>query len=310
MAERDACSARAATASTTGHRIHLVAGRVSHTEVVPPSEHALFLVPPERFVAARDALVRALRAQGDAREGEVRALRRPTPSAWLVNVLVRTKRREIDALLRAGDALRAAQHEVLTGAPVDALATATKDVRSALSKLVAHARAILREHGRKPTPDLIRRISTTLRSASLDPSLRPAVLEAKLLRDPVAPDEDQGVAPERWAEARAKKVVGQRHAREARLRAESARRAAEARRAEEARREAERRAAEQAARRAAVIERARARLDEERSRAEAARKAVATARRALVKAEREAERARVRLERVRAELDAAERGVA
>ena len=99
--------------------------------------HELFALDPSEFTAARDALVRTLRAAGD-REGAsaVAALRKPPRSAWGLNrvaserpdvvVRVHEAAAAVQAALRSGDgaALRAAQAEHLAAveAAVDAAA--------------------------------------------------------------------------------------------------------------------------------------------------------------------------------------------
>ncbi len=150
----------------------------------PEGADALFAVPPDRFVAARNALAAELGARGDERAAAVKKLRRPSPSAWLVNVLVREARPEIEALFRAGDALRHAQTRLLEGAAPDVMHTAAKHVREALGKVLLRARAILRENDRRESPDLTRRITHVLRSASVDRALRGAILQGRLRVDP------------------------------------------------------------------------------------------------------------------------------
>ena len=52
----------------------------------------LFALPPAEFIAARDALAKRLKADGDAtRAAEVKALRRPSVAAWAVNQVARRK---------------------------------------------------------------------------------------------------------------------------------------------------------------------------------------------------------------------------
>ena len=63
----------------------------------------LYLVPPARFVAARDALVRQAREAGHRElAGELSGLRRPTVSAWLVNLLTRHERARMESLVALG----------------------------------------------------------------------------------------------------------------------------------------------------------------------------------------------------------------
>ena len=52
----------------------------------------LYALPPEEFTAARDALARQARASGQAAlANEIRALRKPTQGAWVVNPLARER---------------------------------------------------------------------------------------------------------------------------------------------------------------------------------------------------------------------------
>lgn len=145
----------------------------------------LWSVPPEKFVAARTAAVAALKAAGDAKgAAALKAVKRPTPSAWLVNALVRTAPEHIEELFAAGDGLMKAQGRVLAGADPSEMHAAMKKVRDAVGRAMKRARAILAEHGRTPTADLTRRVTHTLRSASLDRSLRDLVLAGRLTADP------------------------------------------------------------------------------------------------------------------------------
>ena len=88
-------------------------------------------------------------------------LAKPPVSAWAVNQLYWRHRPQFDELMAAGDRLRAAQASQLRGkggelhAPLEARSVA-------LSELTQHAAALLRESGHTPSPDLMRRIMTTL----------------------------------------------------------------------------------------------------------------------------------------------------
>lgn len=69
----------------------------------------LYRLPPEEFTAARD---KAAKAAGDAGAAkELKALRRPSDAAWLVNRLVQEQPDLVEQLLELGPALAAAQAE-------------------------------------------------------------------------------------------------------------------------------------------------------------------------------------------------------
>ena len=90
----------------------------------------LFGLAPEEFVAARDELARRLRREGDAEAAKrVKALRRPPLSAWVVTQLARGRGPELDALLAAGERLRAAHQAALAGEGAAELREAPKAER-------------------------------------------------------------------------------------------------------------------------------------------------------------------------------------
>ena len=60
----------------------------------------LYALAPAAFTAARDEQAGQARASGDADlAGEIKKLRRPTVSAWLVNLLAREDGGQMDELL-------------------------------------------------------------------------------------------------------------------------------------------------------------------------------------------------------------------
>jgi hypothetical protein len=88
---------------------------------------ALFELPPEDFVAARDRLAKELDDRDAAKE--VKALRRPTVPAWAVNQTVRRHRDVLRELLDAGREVRSAQRRAVTGLAAPAFAGATAERR-------------------------------------------------------------------------------------------------------------------------------------------------------------------------------------
>lgn len=105
---------------------------------------ALFTVPPDRFVAERDALARALREAGQpAQAAQAAGLRRPTASVWAANQAARADGARVEALLEASARLRREQG---SGDP-EALRAAIQDHRAALRALVALAVEALRREG-------------------------------------------------------------------------------------------------------------------------------------------------------------------
>jgi hypothetical protein len=91
-------------------------------------------VPPEEFVAARDALAKRLKAEGKTAEAaEVKGLRRPTVTRWIADQVLRHHAREVDALRAALTDMAAAQEAAVTRGDRGALQDATAERRDAVS---------------------------------------------------------------------------------------------------------------------------------------------------------------------------------
>lgn len=122
----------------------------------------LFKLPLTEFTAARNSLAASLKEAGRAdAAAEVKALTKPPLSAWAVNQLYWRHRKPFDQLIAAGERLRDAQASQLAGKGGDMRAP-TEARREALAELSTRAAALLRESGHPATPDLTRRIATTL----------------------------------------------------------------------------------------------------------------------------------------------------
>jgi hypothetical protein len=145
----------------------------------------LYGLPLDRFIPERAALVRALRKGGDREQAAgAAALRKPSVAAWAVNQLVRTQRREVDALFAAGDALRQAQADVLAGsADAQDLRSAADQERTAVDELVRTARGLLSSTGQELSASTLERVADTLHAAALDDEAREQVSEARLVRE-------------------------------------------------------------------------------------------------------------------------------
>jgi hypothetical protein len=127
---------------------------------------ALFQLPLTEFTAARNALAAKLKKAGDAEQAEeVRALPKPPISAWTVNQLFWRQRAAYDKLIEAGQRFRTAQAAQLAGRSTD-LRGPLEARREALADLSKLAADLLREAGHAPTPDVMRRITTTLEALS------------------------------------------------------------------------------------------------------------------------------------------------
>jgi len=123
----------------------------------------LFKAPLTEFITARKALAARLKKNGSASEAEgVKALAKPSISAWTVNQLYWKHREEFDELIATAQRLRKAQ----TSGKMLNMREALDARREALSRLSDLASAILRDAGNNPSLDTLRRISTTLEALS------------------------------------------------------------------------------------------------------------------------------------------------
>ncbi|AKE89278.1 MULTISPECIES: hypothetical protein [Rhodococcus] len=137
----------------------------------------LYGLDPGEFTAARSEHVARAREAGDRElAAAVGRLRKPTVSAWLVNMLVREKSEEVTALLGLGDALRSAQRQ-LSGSELRRLSTQRRRVIGALEKTAARLAA---EHGRRASEAALREVGQTLHAALADADLAEQVRGGRL----------------------------------------------------------------------------------------------------------------------------------
>ena len=122
----------------------------------------LFQVPLTEFTSARNALAAKLKKEGDSEAADrVKTLGKPSVSAWVANQLYWKYRKSFDRLLGAGEQFRKAQSAQLAGRKAD-LRAPLDARREALAELTRHASDILRDTGHPPSPDTMRRVTTTL----------------------------------------------------------------------------------------------------------------------------------------------------
>jgi hypothetical protein len=146
----------------------------------------LFKLPLAEFTAARNALATRLKKVGRHGDADaVKAVPKPSVPAWVVNQLYWRQRKEFDQLIDTGERFRKAQATHLAGKSTDIRAPLNAR-REALKKLAHLAAETLRSGGYTATPDMMRRITTTLEALSTYGSL-PEAPRAGRLTDDVAP---------------------------------------------------------------------------------------------------------------------------
>jgi hypothetical protein len=147
---------------------------------------ALFKLPLAEFTSARNALSTTLKKSGRQADAEaVKALPKPSIPAWVVNQLYWRHRHDFDRLINAGEEFRKAQATHLAGKSTDVREPLNAH-REALSTLAKVAAEQLRAGGYSATPEMMRRVTTTLEALSTYGAM-PDAPRAGRLTDDVAP---------------------------------------------------------------------------------------------------------------------------
>lgn len=249
-------------------------------------------VPPDSFVATRDALSRRLRQAGDREAAsEVRRLRRPPPPLWALNQLAAAAPDRVAELVRAGEALRETTQQALQGGQA-ALGRLSGEHARLVDRLTGHAMELLAGLPAPATSETRSRIWSMLRVASLDPALASGLAEGSLAEEPVSTGFDSllafdmGAAPARAAHDRPS--------------SQSATQAADAPTPNAARRRREH---------AEELSAARGRLEEARKDAAGRRQRLERARAQLADLRKQARAAERQVERLQQELERADQAV-
>ncbi|MEV8440964.1 hypothetical protein AB0425_26600 [Actinosynnema sp. NPDC051121] len=148
----------------------------------------LYALPPAEFVAARDAQARQAADRGDkALAKQVSALRKPTSSAWALNLLARHGAADLAEALALGDELRTAQEELRGGA----LRQLSARRRAVLSALVRRVELFALDCGKPLGPDAVQQVRATLTAALADAVLAARIRAGRLVK----PVEQSGFGP-------------------------------------------------------------------------------------------------------------------
>jgi hypothetical protein len=143
----------------------------------------LFRLPVGEFTAARNALAVQLKKSGRRYESErVKALAKPSITAWAVNQLYWQHREAFDRLIASGQRFRKAQTAGRAAKLAD-IREALDDRREVLLHLSDLATVLLRDAGSGSTPETIHRISTTLEALSAYGSSSDDLRPGRLSRD-------------------------------------------------------------------------------------------------------------------------------
>ena len=138
----------------------------------------LYALAPSDFTAARNSRARAVRGDDRALSESIRALKKPTPAAWLVNQLVRHRTGELREVLDLGDELRDAQDR-RDGPELSRL---TRTRRTAVAELGREAAALADELGASVGRPTLDEVEQTVTAGIADAAATDAVLSGRLLR--------------------------------------------------------------------------------------------------------------------------------
>jgi hypothetical protein len=138
----------------------------------------LYVLPPDDFVAARNELARQARAAGrrDVAK-QLHQLRRPTRSAWLVNLLARDPE-GMQRLSGLGRQLRDAQ----TGLSRTEMRQLAEQRRQLITDLLQRARAYAAEADFRLTPTVLSEVEATLQAALVDLAGAMTIRNGRLVR--------------------------------------------------------------------------------------------------------------------------------
>jgi hypothetical protein len=128
----------------------------------------LYALSPDEFIERRQQLVAETRAAKDRQLAtQIGKLRRPTRSAWLINLLARQEPDDVTALLELGTALQEAQQRMAG----DELRQLSAQRRKTVDALARRAVELGREQGYGAPDGATQEVSQTLQTALGDPEI-------------------------------------------------------------------------------------------------------------------------------------------
>src|SRR5262245_34724575 len=148
----------------------------------------LYEQPPADFVTVRGNLASNATARGDYQlADQIKKFRKPTVSAWTLNLLSRYASAEMDQLLELGPALATATRR----GQADDLRALSAKRQQLLGVLMQRARRLLAMHRIKMSASVAYEVESTLTAAVADPEVAAAVRTGRLER----PEQHAGLGP-------------------------------------------------------------------------------------------------------------------
>jgi hypothetical protein len=139
----------------------------------------LYALAPAEFTAARNLAARDVKDSADPElAARVQALRKPSPSAWAVNILARERADELEQLAELGATMREAQEDL----DREQLAELTRQRRALVNALAREASGLASEARHNLTATVVEEVAKTLQAALNDPAAAAAVRSGRLVR--------------------------------------------------------------------------------------------------------------------------------
>lgn len=139
----------------------------------------LYALSPDDFIERRQQLVAEARQARDRQLAtEIGRLRRPTRSAWLINLLARQEPEAVSALLELGGALQDAQQRMAG----DELRQLSAERRKTVDALARRAVELGSEHGYSAPDGAKQEVGQTLQTALGDPKIADLLRAGRLIQ--------------------------------------------------------------------------------------------------------------------------------
>lgn len=137
----------------------------------------LYTGSPTEFTTARNA--RAADTDDPALAARIRALKKPSVAAWVVNVFAHERSSQLGEALLLAEELREAQADL----DARALAQLGRDRRALTNRLAADAAELAEARGQRITASTREAVQQTISAAFFDPTAAAAVASARLVRE-------------------------------------------------------------------------------------------------------------------------------
>ncbi|WP_091232694.1 hypothetical protein [Microbacterium sp. 3J1] len=137
----------------------------------------LYTAPLGEFVAARNA--RAKETSDAELAASIRALRKPSVAAWVVNVFARERASQLGEALHLAEELREAQADL----DARALAQLGRDRRALTRRLASAAAELAKARGETVTASTLEAVTQTIAAAFFDQTAAAAVASGRLVRE-------------------------------------------------------------------------------------------------------------------------------